>query len=425
MADGEGRSSRHVVRNVLALTGDFVFFSIGFAFYDPLVVVPAFVSEFTGSELLVGLLAALRVLFVTVPQVWAASVLEAQPRMKPLLFWSSVGGRLPILFLAGAVMWWADVRLGWTIAVLALSVALFFTSEGLNSVSWPALVGKVVPDRFRGRFFGMGQLMSSLGSAAAGYMVNRILDYQRVPISTRWALVFALACAGLMISAGSMLFIREAPDDKASGKVDVRRSLGKMWAYLRADRWLRRMILAQLVVFTASAAFGFFVVRARQVVPAARSMVGTFVMLQSVGSAAAALIGGALIDRVGSWAAIRGAAVAELLALLAATAAGLSDIPLPLYLVAFFLMGYVNGTSWWSFSAYLLDMAPAPRRPLYIATSGVLVGITALNPVIFGALFERLSPELLFAVAAVLALVGLIVAWTLRGGLKPPEVPVE
>jgi MFS family permease len=98
---------------------------------------------------------------------------------------------------------------------------------------------------------------------------------------------------------------------------------------------------------------------------------------------------------------------------------------LPLYLVAFFLMGYVNGTSWWSFSAYLLDMAPAPRRPLYIATSGVLVGITALNPVIFGALFERLSPELLFAVAAVLALVGLIVAWTLRGGLKPPEVSVE
>jgi hypothetical protein len=45
--------------------------------------------------------------------------------------------------------------------------------------------------------------------------------------------------------------------------------------------------------------------------------------------------------------------------------------------------------------------------------------------VIFGALFERLSPELLFAVAAVLALVGLIVAWTLRGGLKPPEVSVE
>ena len=60
-------------RNVLALVGDFFFFSVGFAFYDPLVVVPSFVNEFTGSELLVGVLAALRVLFITVPQIWAAS----------------------------------------------------------------------------------------------------------------------------------------------------------------------------------------------------------------------------------------------------------------------------------------------------------------------------------------------------------------
>ena len=82
---------RTVRRNMLALIGDFFFFSVGFAFFDPLVVVPAFVNEFTGSELLIGALAALRVLMVTVPQIWAASLLEAQPRMKPRLMWSSFG----------------------------------------------------------------------------------------------------------------------------------------------------------------------------------------------------------------------------------------------------------------------------------------------------------------------------------------------
>ncbi|MGC9347567.1 MAG: MFS transporter [Anaerolineae bacterium] len=430
MTEEEGRQSPRALptaraqptgrglRNVLALIGDFVFFSVGFAFYDPLVVVPAFVSEFTGSELLVGLLSALRVLFITVPQIWAASVLEAQPRMKPLLIWSSIGGRLPILLLAGAVMWLADEHLGWVIATLALSVIFFYTSEGLNGVSWPALVGKVVPERFRGRFFGIGQLISSLGSAGAGYLVNQILADEGLPLSTRWALLFALAYAGLLLSVGSMTFIREAPEDREPGKVDVRRSLGKMWAYLRHDRWLRRMILTQLIVFTASAVFGFFVVRARQIVPEGRSMVGTFVVLQSVGSAAAALVGGTLVDRVGSWAAIRGAAFAELLALVAATLAGLSGISLPLYLTAFFLMGYVNGTSWWSFTAYLLDVAPEARRPIYLATSGVLVSVTALNPVIVGALFELLLPEVLFAGAGVLALLGLVVAWTLRGGRR-------
>ncbi|HOT91110.1 MAG TPA: hypothetical protein PLJ78_10705 [Anaerolineae bacterium] len=41
---------QHVRRNLLALVGNFVFFSIGFTFYDPVVIVPAFVKEFSDSS---------------------------------------------------------------------------------------------------------------------------------------------------------------------------------------------------------------------------------------------------------------------------------------------------------------------------------------------------------------------------------------
>jgi MFS family permease len=410
---------RDTRRNVLALTGDFFFFSIGFAFYDPLVVVPSFVNEFTGSELLVGVLSALRVLMITVPQVWAASVLEVRPKMKPLLIWSSVGGRMPILLLSLAILLWAESRMGLVIGVLLLSVALFFTSEGLNSVSWPALVGKVVPEQFRGRFFGLGQFLSSVGSMGAGYLVNRILSYQALAVSSRWALLFFVGCLGLMASVGSMLFIREASAESGTDKVNVLKSLGKMRGYLRTDRWLRRLILVQLVVFTASAPFTFFVVRARQIVPGVEAMIGTFVILQSVGSAAAALVGGLLVDKVGSWAAIRAAVLVEVFALVAVTAAGVvRPLTLPLYFAAFFCVGFVNGTSWWSFSTYLLAITSEARRPLYLATSGILISLTALNPVIAGALVESVTPEFVFAGAGALALVGLGLAWTLRRGVQ-------
>ena len=99
---------RDVTRNFLALTGDFVFFSIGFAFFDPLVVVPAFVKEFTDSEFLVGILSAIRTLIVTAPQLWAASILVAQPRKKMVLIVSSVIGRLPIFIVALATLWWGE-----------------------------------------------------------------------------------------------------------------------------------------------------------------------------------------------------------------------------------------------------------------------------------------------------------------------------
>ncbi len=42
---------RTVRQNFAALTGDFVLFAIGFAFFDPFVVVPAFVKGSTGSDL--------------------------------------------------------------------------------------------------------------------------------------------------------------------------------------------------------------------------------------------------------------------------------------------------------------------------------------------------------------------------------------
>ncbi len=415
-------ASPSATRNVLALIGDFVFFSVGFAFYDPLVVVPAFVNEFTGSELLVGLLSALRILMITVPQIWAASVLEARPRAKPLLIWSSIGGRLPILLLSVGVLLWAGTRTWLAMLILALSVMLFFTSEGLNGVSWPALVAKAVPEGFRGRFFGLGQFVSSFGSAAAGYFVNRILDLQSVASANRWALLFLVGFVWLMLSVVSMSFVREPKVARVADKPDLRDSLRKVWVYLRQDRWLRRVILVQLVISTPAATFVFFVIRARQIIPDATTMIGTFVMLQSVGSAVSALVGGMLVDRVGSWAAIRAAAGVEALALVAVTLGGwTANAPrtanaLPFYFVAFLLVGYVNGTSWWSFSAYLLDMAPEDRRPIYLATNGILASVTVVNPVIAGALFEAVSPEIVFGGASLLAVVGFALAWTLRQG---------
>lgn len=346
---------RSVWRNLFALTGDFFLFSIGLAFYDPIVVVPAFVKEFTGSDLMVGVLSALRVLMITVPQVWAASVLVARPRKMPLLVWSSVGGRLPVLFLAFATLFWAD-RFPWLVmAILGGSVALFFVSEGLNSISWPALVGKVIPAHVRGRFFGSGQFLSSLGALGAGYVVRLILADGGSSEPARWALLFGCSFAGLMLSVWSMLYIREQAEARPSSRIEIRWSLTAMAGYLRADGWLRLMVAAQFLLGTAAATFPFFVLFAREIIPGGTQMIGVFLVMQNLGGVAAALICGQLIDRVGSWASIRLVALAQVVALLAVLLASVG-VPQIFVLGAFLMLGFVGGSSWWSFNAYLLDI---------------------------------------------------------------------
>jgi MFS family permease len=324
--------------------GDFVLFSAGLAFYDPFVVVPAFVKTFAGSELLVGMLSALRVLMITLPQIWAASVLVARPRKKPLLVWSSIGGRLPVLFLALATLLWADRSPWLVVGVLSAAVVLFFISEGLNSISWPAIVGKAIPTAVRGRFFGFGQLFSSLGALGAGLAVRTVLGQEGSPASARWATLFVCAFAGFILSVACMLFIYEEAEEKAPVRIDVVRSLQAMIGYLRADGRLRRDI--SLFCDTC-----------------ARSL---FLVMQNLGGVAAALVCGQLIDRVGSWSAIRTGTAVQVASLLTVTLVGWGLVPPILYLAAFFLLGFVSGSSWWSFSAYLLDMANDERRPIYL-----------------------------------------------------------
>lgn len=410
---------RNVRQNVLALGADFCLFTVGLVFFDPFVVVPAFVKQFTGSDLMVGVLAALRVLTITLPQLWAASILMARPRKRPLLIASSIGGRLPVVLLALATLLWVG-RWPWlVVAVLGLTVAAFFTSEGLNGVIWPALVGKVIPNEIRGRFFGFGQLFSSLAAIGAGFLVRVLLGQTHWPEPQRWAALYGCAFVGMMLSVGSMFLIREEAEAVVSSRVDIGASVRAMWGFLRSSSWLRRFVATQFVLGTAAATFSFFVVRAQALIAAGEpggsdeQLLGLFVILQNLGGVAAALICGQLIDRVGSWLAIRVVTVAQMVALATAILGGVLGAPRCFYFVAFLLLGFVGGSSWWSLSAYLLEMATDERRPIYLAVSGVLNSPIFLSSILVGAALEFVVAEGVFAVALGLSALAAVLAWSL------------
>ena len=117
---------------------------------------------------------------------------------------------------------------------------------------------------------------------------------------------------------------REEAEAVVSSKVDVVASIRTMAGFLRTTPWFRRFVAVQMVLGTAAATFAFFVVRARALVSAPGSgvdgdqLLGLFVIVQNLGGVAAALICGQLIDRVGSWLAIRVVTVAQVAALTAA-----------------------------------------------------------------------------------------------------------
>jgi MFS family permease len=417
------QQTTHVRRNITVLALDFITFSIGFAFWDPTIVIPAFVQELTGSTVAVGLMTAVRVLVLTLPQVWAASFLMGRPRKQPLLVWSCVIGRLPILALVLAILLWGRSAI-WAVGlVLALTYAAFYASEGLNVISWPDLVGKVVPPRIRGRFLGYGQLISSLGALGSGYLVHLVLGANGLKFPTNWAALFTCALVGMLLSLFAIMAVKEEPDTNTPYQaVNLRRDIAALVQCVRSDSRLRRLIAIQLLLGLAGAAFPFFIVRAREGIVGGGELVGLFLSMQNLGGMGAALILGNLIDHIGSWLAIRIITVLQVLCLLVVTVGGLMGEFKAAYMLAFALLGFVAGGSWWSYTSYILDLATEKQRPLYLAATGVLQSVNALSAALVGVLLGVFVAEGIFGAAVLISLVGAALAWTLPR-LKPHSQP--
>ena len=234
--------------------------------------------------------------------------------------------------------------------------------------------------------------------------------------------MFACAFAGFALSFGALAAIHEEPDDKIPAPPDLRASLHNMRAYLREDPSLRRVVAVQLLLASAGTSFPFFAVRAVELLPGGNAMVGTFLILQSLGGIVAAPLWGYLIDRVGSWLAIRLGAVAYAMALGGVLVGALLGAPAPFYLLAFFLLGVISSTSWWAFTSYLLDLATPDRRATYLATSSILLSPTIITALAAGLFYKTIGPEWLFTVGLLLALVALGLAWSLARVRSRPNL---
>ncbi len=71
-----------------------------------------------------------------------------------------------------------------------------------------------------------------------------------------------------------------------------------------------------------------------------------------------------------------------------------------------------------SFPTYLLEIAPAPERSLYIGRTNTLLGIATFIPAVGGILLDLFGFGTLFVISVLIAALGLFLA---RGLVEPPH----
>src|SRR6185437_9456633 len=290
--------------NFVVLGADVAFFTFALNIASAYVVLPLFVHQLTADNTAVALIVALRALGLYAPQLLVAPLVERRRHALPLILRLTVLERVPYLALALATVLLARSHPDVLLVVFFVMILLALGGGGLTFPAWLDLIARAMPRNWLGRFLGFWQGLGGffgIGGAALAAFVLAHVDWPY-----NFALCFLLTFAAMVISFVLLALGREPPRtlvgedappdafeppiaDVAPSNIEIvreepagslpsdatpgapipaetrsRRSarMGALWALLREDGGLRRLLVANALSGFATMAAALFAVSA-------------------------------------------------------------------------------------------------------------------------------------------------------------------
>jgi len=382
---------------------------------------PAFVGQLTDSAPLIGLVDTVFRGGWLLPQLAVAHLINDKPRKKPYMV-AGLSGRI-LLWVIALALWAGLARHPTAMLILFFTCFwLFASSDGVVSVAWFDIIARAIPLKRRGRLMGMGQFIGGLAGIGIGALVGLILD--RRPFPDSYAILFTLAGAALVPSVIALISIREPPPESASPEANGQ-AKGSWLRLLVTDPAFRHLMICRMLIGMMALATSFYVVHAADVLHLPQSVIGQFVVAQTVAGVVASAVLSLVNERWGPRYVIRTASAAAVIGPLFALAAHLAGGGwlVQAYPFVYVALGVVNSAWMLGFFNYLLEIAPEGMRPAYIGLGNTIMGVLTLVPMAGGWLLETTSYTTLFSVTAAIVAIGFL--FTLR--LKPPQqtMPVK
>jgi MFS family permease len=323
----------------------------------------------------------------------------------------------------------------WLTVAFFAALTLFSLGAGLVSVPFMDVVGKVIPPRRRGAFFGQrmfwGGLVALGGSAIIGFLLSEPGGL-RFPLNV--AVMFVLASIFYGLTAWSWILIKEPPSPLPAtaqqGVVDqVVAQFHRGFQALEENVVYRRYVWVRLALIAAGWAGPFLVVYAQRELGIAAGLLGLYLGVRTAGGILSNLLWGRISDGVGNRKLIIATtavgAATPILALVfgwlhssaPASTAWLSYA----FALVFLAAGMFGPGSAMGLTNYLLDVAPDEQRPLYLAFTNTLFGLARFMGMLGGLIVDWVGFDVLFGAAAIFYLIAFVGSITLAEPRDRPD----
>ncbi len=438
--DGDGQRTalavsdrwQHWKRNFWLGVINGILFKVGITFAHPSTVLAVFLTKLTGSEFYAGLLTAVAGIGWFLPPMFVAGWVEALPRKLPLYTKMAFGRAFGWLWMIAVVVWVAPVNPTAAALIFLLGYAFYTVTGGISSLAFMDIFARTVPFRRRGLFWGLRMFWGSVLGIGVGAIVHQVLKGDwGITFPHNYALLLSFSFVAYALAWGSFFLIHEPAPEWTPPP----RSWREQWQTM-VDLWkqradFRQLIKVRLLMDIGLIAAPFYSTYAVVKLGAKPSILGTFIIAETVGSLLANILWSLLADRKSNLFVLRCsialAAVPSgwVLLLTLLHYFGVSGI-LSLYPLTYFFLALSGTGIAIAFTNYVLELADEAHRPTYLALSNATESGMMLLPVLGGVLLNFVPHSVLFSLAFLGVLSAVGQSRRLRPAFVPyaPKVPV-
>lgn len=362
------------------------FLALTMAMIEPNTVLPSLLSELTDSTAVFGLAYSLLLGAPLVFNLWFSRWQQGAPRRKPFLLVGISVRTLTFVGLAVVTLTSESLGSGWTLGLFLALILVFSLSGGFAGIAYTDLVGRTIAAEDRGQFYAWRQIVGGIAGLAGAVLVGALFAAPGMDFPLNYATGLLIGAGGLFVGALGFWFLNEPAEAQATPPSS---RLSDVGAILGRDRRFRRFLLLENVTALGLMVLPFYMVFVRVTFAEATSFLGYYVFAQTVGALSSNFLWAYLSRRLGSRWVMR--LCIALGAVLPLAAWGLS-LTGPLWFTGlFFLVGFVVSGRNVGFEPYLLEIAPADRRTLYLGIRGSLNVLVVVLPLVGGLLIQALG----------------------------------
>ena len=384
------------------------FFQMATAFADPYTIIPLFLTAFTDSRMLIGLIVSLFGAIGTFPQILTANQLILRPHIAKPLMLAGIWTRCAVWGIIATITLIVSTSGTLMLGLFILGISIYSLGGGLAVLPFKQVISETITPQQRSSFFGWRLLSGGVLAIFAGIIVKYTLETGKLEWPQNYGILFFFSFIALVIAYTAMSHLQfpKKEAQKIEPHTTLTYELRKIWQEYPI---LKRLIFARLLSGGLVLTLPFLILYATQTVEIQIAWAGFFIIAQRMGSILSNLVWIPLGNRMGTRLVIISGQVLAILGLgtilLASNAITLT--------IAFALAGGAMSAMAVGFNGYIMEIGKSETRPILFAIEGTLLIPLCFMPLLGGLIADVYGYKTLTILGICLVFTSLLMASTL------------